>query len=292
MLDVILTIAGVIALVLIWIMLYDSNRFVVVQHCFCDKRIKEDFRAVVLADLHNKQYGKENERLTGAIDELKPDAVLIAGDMITAVKGKNQDGVVEFIGHLAQKYPVYYSNGNHEHRLKLYPQEYGDAASEYEQGLSGIGVSRMVNRKEILQEKGIAIYGSEIDKRFYRRFHVDDMEAGYLEQLLGKPDEEYYNILLAHNPDYFPQYADWGADLVFSGHVHGGLVRVPFWKKGVVSPAVRLFPEYDGGKFENGKSTMILSRGLGVHTIPVRLFNPGELIVIDLKKDDTLKEQG
>ena len=103
-------------------------------------------------------------------------------------------------------------------------------------------------------------------------------------QTLGEPCAEKYTVLLAHNPDFFPVYAEWGADLVLSGHVHGGMVRIPGWK-GVVSPNIRFFPKYDGGKFEEGKSTMILSRGLGMHTIPVRLFNPGELIVIDFMKE-------
>ena len=62
----------------------------------------------------------------------------------------------------------------------------------------------------------------------------------------------------------------------------GGMVRVPIWGKGVVSPNVRLFPKYDGGEFTLGKTRMLLSRGLGMHTIPVRLFNPGEVLEVDL----------
>ena len=86
---------------------------------------------------------------------------------------------------------------------------------------------------------------------------------------------------MAHNPDYFEEYAAWGADLVLSGHVHGGMMRLPILG-GVVSPAFKLFPKYDGGLFQQGKSTMILSRGLGMHTIPIRIFNPGELILLKI----------
>ena len=106
------------------------------------------------------------------------------------------------------------------------------------------------------------------------------METSYLEEELGKPDEEKFTCLLAHHPDYFESYAAWGADVVFAGHVHGGMVRIPFWR-GVVSPGVRFFPKYDGGIFKEGEATMVLSRGLGMHTIPIRLFNPGELIVAE-----------
>lgn len=72
--------------------------------------------------------------------------------------------------------------------------------------------------------------------------------------------------------------------MVVSGHVHGGIMRLPVFG-GVLSPSLTLFPKYDGGRFSEGKSTMILSRGLGTHTIPLRVFNPGELVVIDFKPD-------
>ena len=81
---------------------------------------------------------------------------------------------------------------------------------------------------------------------------------------------------------YFPAYAEWGADLVLSGHVHGGIMRLPLLG-GVISPTLRLFPRYDGGLFQEGGSTMILGRGLGSHTIPIRIFNPGELVVVELE---------
>ncbi len=285
MLDILIVITGIAAIILIWVMLYDSNRFVVVQHTFCDRRIRKPFRAVVLSDLHNKQYGKDNERLVEAIRAQKPDAVLIAGDVLTASHRTKHDHAITLLKQLTEQFPVYYANGNHEHRLKLYPKEYGDAAVKYEKALGEIGIDRLVNRYVTLPDIGITIYGSEIDRYYYRRFHIGKMDDHYMRKLLGKVPEQQFTVLLAHNPDYFPQYAHWGADLVLSGHVHGGIVRIPFGK-GVLSPAVRLFPEYDGGVFREGDSTMILSRGLGMHTIPFRLFNPGELIVVDFKPED------
>jgi len=83
-LDVVITVIAVILVIMLWIMLYDSNRFVVRHYPLRDQRIKKSVKAVVLADLHNKRYGKENERLLQAIDEIGPDMILIAGDMLTA----------------------------------------------------------------------------------------------------------------------------------------------------------------------------------------------------------------
>lgn len=282
--EILITIVGIILIILLWIMLYDSNRFIVVQHVICDARIRKPFRAVVLADLHDKQFGRDNERLLEAIREQKPDMILIAGDIVTADKGMKLEKAISVLKRLAAEYPVYYANGNHEHRMKLYPKVYGDMAKQYEKALQEIGIDRLVNSHVELGEYGVSIYGSEIDRKFYKRFRITEMEETYLEGLLGVKETGKYGILLAHNPDYLPHYARWGADLVLSGHVHGGMVRIPGWR-GVVSPAVRLFPRYDGGMFREGKCTMILSRGLGMHTIPIRLFNPGELIVLDFTQE-------
>ena len=282
--NILITIVGIIAIILIWIMLYDSNRLVVVQHTFCDSRIRKNMRAVVLADLHDKQFGKDNCCLLEAIRAQKPDMILIAGDIVTAKPGRKLDKAINFLKKLVAEYPIYYANGNHEHRLELYPEEYGDMAVRYEKALKEIGIDRLVNSHAELVDAGIAIYGTQIDKIYFRRFRVAPMEKDYLAQLLGHKDDGKFNILIAHNPDYFPQYAAWGADLVLAGHVHGGMVRIPGWK-GIVSPAVRLFPKYDGGLFRIGKSTMLLSRGLGMHTIPIRLFNPGEVLVVDFESE-------
>lgn len=283
MADILLTIIGIIALVLLWVILYDSNRFVTRQYTLSDRRIKKRCRAVVLADLHNKRYGRDNERLLAAIRECRPDIVLIAGDILTAKPGAALEPALYFLKEIAKEYPVYYANGNHEHRLKLYPKTYGDMAERYGEALREIGVEPLVNAHADLPEYGITIYGSEIDKAFYKRLKADEMPENYMSDILGQADRDTCTVLLAHNPEYFTQYAAWGADLVLSGHMHGGVARVPIWGRGVLSPSWRLFPKYDGGIFREGESVMVLSRGLGTHTIPVRIFNPAELWIVDFE---------
>lgn len=281
--NILFTVLTVLVLIGIWIMLYDGNRFVVREHVFCDPRIRRDVRAVVLADLHNKKYGRDNELLIAAIREAKPDMILVAGDLLTARPDAPLDTALHLLAALAADYPIYYGNGNHEHRLELYPDVYGDMAQRYREGLAELGIQPLVNAHVQLADWGITVYGAQIDKRFYKRFKVQPMDDTYPEEILGRADKSVYNILLAHNPDYFPRYARWGADLVLAGHVHGGIARIPFVGKGVASPGIRLFPKYDGGRFDEEDSTMLVSRGLGMHTIPVRLFNPGELLVLDFK---------
>lgn len=280
MADVLTMLAGIAMLVLLWVALYDSNRFVIMRYAVTDRRIKKQCRAVVLADLHCKRYGKGNERLLEAVRAQDPDFVLVAGDILTAKAGSSLEPALHLLGELAREYPVYYADGNHEHRLKLYPKVYGDMAGRYDAALRELGIERLINGHVDLPEYGISVYGSEIDEKFYQRFRGQDMPPDYMDSILGPAPEGRYTVLLAHNPEYFPQYAAWGADLTVSGHVHGGVVRVPFWDKGAISPAWRLFPKYDGGVFREGDAAMVLSRGLGMHTIHVRLFNPAELWVV------------
>lgn len=285
--DVLITVAGIGAAALLWVVLYDSNRFVVRKHTVTDRRIRRDCRAVVLSDLHNKRYGKDNQALLAAIRGQQPDFVLVAGDILTAKKNASMETAVALLKELAKDYPVYYGNGNHEHRLGLYPETYGDMADRYGQALKELGIEPLVNSHTELPEYGLSIYGAQIHERFYKHFKIAQMAPEYLPEILGQAPRDRYTVLLAHNPDFFPQYAAWGADLVLSGHVHGGVARVPLLGRGVISPALRLFPKYDGGVFFQGDSVMVLSRGLGTHTIPIRIFNPAELWVVDFKEKQT-----
>lgn len=270
---------GALAAAAAGIVVCDANRFVIRKYTMKSGKINGTYRFVMLSDLHGKSYGKNNERLMKAIDRINPEGIYIAGDMITAKLGKDFDRTAAFIRRLSEKYPVYYGSGNHEYRMEIYPKKYKDMSARYEASITGAGIERLKNRKVIVKNRNIAVYGIEIDKEFYKKLHVPKMTGAYIEKKLGKPDKERFNILIAHNPSYFPAYAAYGADLVLAGHVHGGIARLPLLG-GVISPSLRLFPKYDGGRYEEGESVMILGRGLGTHTIPVRFFNPGELVEI------------
>lgn len=272
---------AILVVIMIWVILYDTHHFIIVKKEFYSDKIRQQKRFVMLSDLHNKQYGKENAILLESIDKLHPDGILIAGDMITALKKEKFDSTILLLEKLKEKYPVYYANGNHEQKIRLYPKQYGTLYERYKEELDKIGIEPLQNARVTLWESGIEIIGSEINHNYYKRFKQDIMPEKYLNELLGEKDEKYYTILLAHNPEYFSQYVKWGADLIFSGHVHGGIARLPFLG-GVVSPSLRLFPKYDGGIFEEGKSVMVLGRGIGTHSPNIRVFNPGELIVVDL----------
>lgn len=277
---VVLIIIVILAVFFLTVMIIDGNRFHVVEYQLYSSKVKKEHRYVVLSDLHNKSYGEKNSKLIRKITKLTPEGILIAGDILTAKPEKSYEVALDLIKNLAEKYPIYYGMGNHETRLFLYPETYGDMGERYLADLNKVSVDFLKNESRQCEDN-IRITGLDMNKAYYKRFKKEPMDSGYLQETLGEANEGKYEILLAHNPDYFEEYATWGADLVLSGHVHGGMMRLPVLG-GVVSPSFKLFPKYDGGIFKLGKSTMIISRGLGMHTIPIRIFNPGELVLVKI----------
>lgn len=261
---------------------HDTHNFVVRKYDIDTDKIDGDMTIVLLSDLHGYVFGNNNDRLISAIDEIKPDIVLSAGDMFTA---HSRDGIVHYeaglhvLTSLAKRYPVYAGNGNHEFYIKHFTKDYGNLFDRYRSYLVKAGVVTLENESIDIPDKNVRITGLDLEHEYFRKVVKKEMEADCLEKRVGKSDKNRFQILIAHNPIYFDNYARWGADLTVSGHVHGGIIRLPFLG-GVISPAIALFPKYDGGKYEQKGKTMILSRGLGTHSIHVRMFNPGEVDVI------------
>ncbi|MCR5157418.1 MAG: metallophosphoesterase [Butyrivibrio sp.] len=282
----VITVLIIAALVLVtW---HDIHNFKVYNYEVKTDKIKGDMTFVLLADLHGYTYGPRNERLIKAIDDIKPDAILCAGDMMNATKEKGVVHIEEgehVLKELASRYPVFCGNGNHEKKLKKYNREFGNLYERYREGLKRAGVVYLENESALFPGKNIRVSGLELELEYFRKFVKRQMEPELLNDKLGETkdkDRDVFQILIAHNPQYFKEYANWGADLTVSGHVHGGIIRLPFLG-GVISPAMALFPKYDGGKYQHDGKTMILSRGLGTHTINVRMFNPAEISVIKIK---------
>ena len=276
----------IILLIVIFISYIEQKLLVTTKHIIASKKIPiemDGISFVVLSDLHNNSYGDKNRRLIKAIEKTSPNFIVIAGDMIT-----KRDSCVPSVGlslveSLADKYQIYYTNGNHEQGIEL--NENNTSYIEFKQRLMKKGVIFLNNDSITLtkQNQGLRITGVDIDREFFKRKNNTLMAKGYLDTLIEKGKDTDFQILIAHNPIYFKEYMEWGADLTLSGHIHGGVVRLPIFG-GVISRQFMFFPKYDAGLFkENGKE-MIISRGLGTHSIKFRLFNRPELIDIKLKR--------
>ncbi len=186
--------------------LWDSNRFVTITYELCSDKITKPCRLVLLADLHNKSFGKENKRLLDAIDGISPDGILAAGDMLTAMRGADYSHALSLMEKLAAKYRIYYAMGNHEYRLGGYPDNYPGMYEGYLSGLKRAGIEPLINETAYLPECNIAVCGAQIDRAYYRHFKRRPMEPSYLPKLLGTPDREMFQLLIAHNPVYFDAY--------------------------------------------------------------------------------------
>jgi Predicted phosphohydrolases len=243
-------------------------------------------------------FGKKNEKLRKKINDLAPDFILVAGDIINKSEICYPSNAFSLLEELASTYKIYYAYGNHEQKAELIFQDkeeaekspsgelLGKSWKEYKEQLVKRGVIFLNNESTSFEKNGekLLITGVSIAREFFRRTDIPKMEQGYLRSLLGEKNASEFRILIAHNPVYFSEYTKWGADLTVSGHLHGGLVRLPV-VGGIISPQVRLFPKYSAGIFtENGKQ-MIVSRGLGSHSLMPRIFNRPEIVSIVLKRD-------
>ena len=280
---IILIIVIIMAVICLISCIIDTHRFVIRKYTVSSPKVRRDMRFVVIADLHDKNYGDHNRKLIEAIDAEHPDAIIAAGDLVNGIAGHKNNNAYELVRALADRYPIYYGAGNHEYRLKIYPEHYGTMWADYESKLAGIGIRMMDNERARIDEAGIDIASVTVDRLYYKRFERVEKTADVMNDYLGQADRGSFQILIAHNPEYFKAYSDWGADLTVSGHVHGGIMRLPLIG-GIVSPRLFSFPKYSGGEYDRDGHKLIVSCGLGTHTIHVRVFNPGELSVIDVKK--------
>jgi hypothetical protein len=278
---------ALIIIVLIAVIYHDTHNFKIYEYEVCSDKVSGDYTFVFLTDLHSYVFGKDNDRLIKAIDDIHPDAILSAGDMFTS---HHRDGkfhpeiAYSLLKRLSKKYPLYISNGNHEEKIRESRAIFGNAFDRYKESLKREGLIYLDNESADFG-KDIRITGLCLPTAYFKKIVKKEMESDLLDRKIGgisASEKERFQILIAHNPLYFDEYRKWGADLTVSGHVHGGIIRLPLLG-GVISPSIALFPKYDGGKYVKEGKTMVLSRGLGTHTIHVRLFNPGEVSVIKVR---------
>lgn len=251
-------------------------------------------RLAFLTDLHNAENGSHNETLIHAIKEAQPDLILCGGDMIIGKKNAPSTVASDLLKTLAEEYPIYHALGNHEDRLKTYPHQYGPVYQEYREALKNTDITFLDNDSELISIRGIPlqITGLSIEKTYFKRLKNYHLDASEISEITGEPNAYAINILLAHHPQYMEAYNNWGADLTLCGHYHGGMLR--FGRhSGVITPNYKLlnakcYGRYDfsqrlhSGVQEKHDSTVIVSSGIGEHTIPVRIHNPRELVIVDL----------
>lgn len=239
------------------------------------------FKIIHLSDFHNYDFGKDNVKVIQKINNEHPDIIVMTGDMVNKYD-KNFDRFLKLSETLSKKYKIYYIIGNHEKRLKNYHLNF------IIEKLSQYNIKILNDEKITITRKNnfINIYGIDIPLPFYKTRNKPTNIEEVVDVLLKKCYEKEYNILLAHNPLYFETYSKYNVDLTLSGHVHGGMIRLPF-VGGLLSPERKLFPKYSSGIYEANKKKLIVSRGLGHSKPGIRLFNMPEILSITLLRNSS-----
>lgn len=235
----------------------------------------EGYRIVQLSDLHNAELGADNERVMALLRQAEPDLIVVTGDAVDSRRA-GSDHALSLLTRAAQLAPCYFVAGNHEQRREDYPA----FAAE----LTAAGVTVLTEEKVTLTrgEESITLLGVSDPTFSPDCYTVEeaDILAAWLDPLTEEGDG--FTVLLSHRPEYVETYADSGMDLIFSGHAHGGQVRLPRLG-GLFAPNQGFFPTYDSGLYEQNGSAMVVSRGIGNSLIPLRVNNRPEVVLVTLK---------
>lgn len=243
------------------------------KNCPCEL---ENKRIAFVSDLHINKSAKTAMRAVKKIKAQNPDVIFIAGDFVSR-HIKNIDLTKQVLRELSSICRVYISIGNHE--LDLSEDLFLQLCKAFEES----GVILLDNSHEKLSESAY-IYGISCRRECYT-----NPNGGYsnlykytekdMNQAVGEKSE--FSIVLAHNPLFFETYETWGADIVLSGHIHGGSVRIPFLC-GLLSPERKFFPKYSSGIYRIKDSVMFVGRGIA----KPRIFSPKHIVILNFSKSE------
>ena len=259
---------------------WQNNDITTSQITYSNAKIPDEFngyKIVQISDLHNKEFGKNQGRLLQKVRAVSPDIIVVTGDLVDRRK-YDLDTAMIFIKGAVEIAPVYFVSGNHE----AWSGDYKNIS----QRLLSCGVTILDDNKVklIKNEANIEILGLS-DPDFATSNYMEGTNSSKLkEQLMILSDDSVFQILLSHRPELIDVYANENIDLIFSGHAHGGQIRIPFIG-GLVAPDQGLFPKYTSGVYKQNQSTLVVSRGLGNSVIPVRILNRPEIVAVTLQSE-------
>lgn len=228
----------------------------------------DGFKIVQLSDLHGAEFGENGMGLVEKVKELEPDIIALTGDFVT--DEGDLAAVEKLAARLVKLCPVYFISGNHEFGSGL--------AVKVRNILERAGVKYLSNEYLTISrgEDGILLGGVE-DPLAY----ADMLSPDELAQKMNDAVPDAFKILLGHRNYWMTEYPELPVDLIFCGHAHGGLIRIP-GVGGLIGTDRRLFPDFDAGEYNNGRYTLIVSRGLGNSVSIPRIFNRPEIVCVEL----------
>lgn len=257
---------------------YENTKLQVSNYNIKNNKIPSDFndyRIVQISDFHNTKSKTLTNNLVKEIEMQKPNIIVVTGDFVDSSK-TDIETAINFIRKINNIAPIYFISGNHEASISNY--------SKLKEKLEENKVIFLDNKIEELKinESTINLIGIN-DPLMVHENGVTHSEIVKIELDRAQYDENRYNILLSHRPELFDTYVEKKIDLILAGHAHGGQIRIPLIG-GIIAPNQGFFPKYTNGIFEENKTTMVISRGIGNSILPFRINNKPELVVITLQK--------
>ncbi len=257
-------------------MLYSQNHYRIKFYQEVSGYVTENLRIVFIADLHSREYGEGSSQLISDITSLSPDIILLGGDIINRDDADYQP-MLDLCRKLTEIAPVYGALGNHESE-RMYPS-LGSGDKKLVERFTEAGVHMLRNETELVTLGNntiqlIGIEGTEAGVDMYgAREALDKMEFR----------SDMFSVLITHIPILFAEkLAPYPYDLGLAGHVHGGIVRLP-WIGGVYSDEEKLLPKFCRGEYNMGSGRkLIISGGMGGSGLGLRINNTPELVVIDV----------
>ena len=277
-----MAVAGTVLIAGLGWVIWGNIALMIQEYTVTSDRIPEPFsgfRIAQVSDLHNDVFGQDNCDLLQKLSESEPDIIVLTGDLIDS-RHTNPAVAADFARQAIKIAPVYYVSGNHESRMV---ETFEQLADELEQ----IGVCVLRDEAVTIEKNGAEIQLIGLDDI---GFYVPDVpgvsrEEMALDYIRSLRNPDLYSILLSHRPELMDVYAGGGCDLVFSGHSHGGQARLPVIG-GLYAPGQGIFPEYDGGVYQQENTCMVVSRGVGNSLMPVRFNNRPEIVVVELQSEE------
>ena len=238
----------------------------------------ENYKILQLSDLHNKFFGKNQNNLIKKVKKLNPNIIVLTGDIFDKEDDKAAFSLITECLKIA---PVYFVEGNHEvyqsNQVELYFK------------MLQLGVNIIDNKTIYLEinNKKIAISGIALHC-YLETNESKDLLLKKMQNL--EINDNIFNILLCHRPDFIKIIKDYNIDLMLSGHTHGGQWIIPFIKRGLYAPNQGIFPKYSNGIYYENKTMLIVNRGLGNPAkklgVPIpRIFNKPEITLCILKRN-------
>lgn len=258
---------------------FENNNIVITKYTYKNEQIPSQFKnlkILQISDLHNAQFGKNQNTIIRKIKKCQPDMIFITGDIIDANRYDLQKAIT-LVKQVVDIAPTYYVSGNHEAWSNHYNEVKAALLEEKVVVLDNDSI-------DIKRGKdSITLIGLKDPAFLYSDYFFGTDYSAWENYLKSQVKYNKFEILLSHRPELMDIYKKHNVDLVFSGHVHGGQFRLPF-VGGIVGPDQGFFPKYDAGEFVEQNTTMILSRGLGNSIIPLRIFNRPELVLVELDR--------